>query len=108
MVKRYAQGGGAPALQEHHEGYYVSYASYKALAAELQQQATDSQQDWEKAQARVRELEAALRRADAQIGATPHGDNCFVSAQFPGTQCCCGKESALEAITSALETEAKS
>lgn len=33
-VRRYAQGGGAPALQEHHEGYYVSYAQYRQMEIE--------------------------------------------------------------------------
>lgn len=56
---------------------------------------------------RIRELEAALRHANAQIGSTPHGDNCFLTDEFPGNQCLCGKISALAEIDSALEREAK-
>lgn len=51
-------------------------------------------------------LRIALSHAGAWIEAAPHGENCFVSSHYdgdPGSRCNCGKDSAQEAIESAME-----
>ncbi|MEE4460760.1 hypothetical protein V2S84_01195 [Azotobacter chroococcum] len=56
--------------------------------------------------AEVERLRIALSHAGAWIEAAPHGENCFVSSHYdgdPGSRCNCGKDSAQEAIESAME-----
>lgn len=57
-VKRFP----APAFNSGEPVIVVLASDYDALATELQQQATDAQEDSEKDQARIAQLETALRK----------------------------------------------
>ncbi len=51
-------------------------------------------------------LREALEAAHAWISSSPHGDNCYVSAHYPGDPgagCNCGKESVETIIEEAIE-----
>jgi hypothetical protein len=39
------------------------------------------------------ELREALRVARDHIDKSQHGDNCYLTDEYPGNQCVCGKES---------------
>jgi hypothetical protein len=45
-------------------------------------------------------VSGALQRSREHISATPHGDNCHLTDEFPGNRCVCGKESILDFIDS--------
>lgn len=48
------------------------------------------------------EQRMALHHADAWIGEVPHSDNCYVSDEYPGNECICGKTSVQDSILDAL------
>jgi len=53
------------------------------------------------------ELLAALNYSRDHIEASPHGDNCFVSAAYdgdPGDRCNCGKDSMVDFLDAAISS----
>jgi len=49
----------------------------------------------------VKPLKIRIAALEAHIAATPHGDNCYLTDEYPGNVCRCGKEAALSGARTA-------
>lgn len=102
-----------PCLSKANHGHAKSANALRAEVERLtgclqkaNEQAEHFEREWYLRGDEVERLRIALSHAGAWIEAAPHGENCFVSSHYdgdPGSRCNCGKDSAQEAIESAME-----
>ena len=94
-----AAGVSAEANAPTHVQERLTLYAYRAMLAAAPPPAADAANPWD-----------ALEAARDWIGHAPHGDNCYVSAHYPGDpgdRCNCGKDSIESYIDDVLAARGK-